>query len=828
MPRAQHQRQRVVVTRRWWTFAATALLPVFPVWALAAPGFIAGSFVDSDGHTARLSVQFRCGVEYVSHEPESHGDSLRIRLDSTSICNGVSPGIASIREQYRPIGADDARLVAMEYDGDSPTGQILRLDFNQDVRFDAVRAQNDNTILIQVSLDSADAPAPASPTAPGTTARLVRTTQADATRYVINLQSSKQAFAAADMPKLDLPRKTKVFITDATIDGKLWHRLRVGYFDTADEAARALRQVRARYPSAWIDRADASPQDELPAQLPVETAAEVNTADTVAATPDTEVSQLMADARRSMIAGDLSHAVQIYTKVLQLPPNEYQQEAQEYLGVARERNGQLAHAKAEYEHYLSRYPDGEGAGRVQQRLAALLAVGRSETAAAAATGNGAQSRSAGTSPWNVRTFVSQFYRRDVNQLNDQDQVVSQSSVYSDVSLDVRRRGERFDFSARLTGGHNYDMLDQPTSDTGNVRLSYAYVDLADARTRLRGRLGRQTRNSGGVLGRFDGLDLSYGVTDKVRIDAVAGKPVYSTAIGVDNQRSFVGLSSTFGPIGENLDLGVYVLQQTIDGLTDRQSIGGELRYFGEKQSLWGMMDYDTAFSEISAVFLQGSWRLPSKLTISGVIDRRRSPYLSLGNSMIGQFVEDFSQMKILFDEDTLRQLALDRSALTTTTTLGVSKTLTPKLQLGLNATRSGVDATEASGGVPANPQFDYSYYSLDLVASSIFSERDVSIISMRYSQSGTSDIYTLNLDSRFSVGRAWRINPRLRVDYRDITTDGSTQWSYTPGLRLEYRPGRTLKFELQAGKEFSTRQLTGAPDLNRESYYVSAGYQWFF
>ena len=153
----------MVVTRRWRTFAAAALLPVLPVWALAAPGFIAGSFVDSDGHTARLSVQFRCGVELVSHEPDGHGDSLRIRLEATSICNGVSPGIASNREQYRPIGADDAKLVSMEYDGDSPTGQILRLDFSQDVRFDAVRAQNDNTLLIQVSLDSAAAAAPAAP-----------------------------------------------------------------------------------------------------------------------------------------------------------------------------------------------------------------------------------------------------------------------------------------------------------------------------------------------------------------------------------------------------------------------------------------------------------------------------------------------------------------------------------------------------------------------------------------------------------------------------------------------------------------------------------------
>ena len=813
------------MTRRMRILAAALLLPAS---ALAAPGFIAGSFVDGDGHTARLSVQFRCGVEYVSHEPESHGDSLRIRLESTSICNGVSPGIAQNREQYRPIGADDARLVSMEYDGDSPTGQVLRLDFSQDVRIETVRAQNANTLLIEISLDGT-APPPSRSTQ-GATARMVRTPPPAATRYVINLESSLRPFATADLPKLNLSGNMKVFTSDATIDGKLWHRLRVGYFDSADEAARALRQVRGAYPSAWIDRAGDSTEADIPAPLPAETEAAADTTTPVTVAADTKVEDLMADARRSMISGNLSHAVQVYTKVLQMPPNEYQQEAQEYLAVARERNGQLAHAKAEYERYLTLYPEGEGAERVQQRLAALLAAGSSTATASTATASGKSGRQRpGASPWNVRTFVSQFYRRDVNQPGDQDQIVSQSSVYSDVSVDVRRRGERFDFSARFTGGHNYDLLDQPTTtDTGNVRLSYAYVDLADAKTRLRGRLGRQTRNSGGVLGRFDGIDLSYGITEKLRLDVVAGKPVYSTAGGVDKQRSFVGLSTNFGPIGENLDLGIYVLQQTIEGLTDRQSIGGELRYFGETRSLWGMIDYDTSFSQISSMFLQGSWRLPAKLTITGVIDRRQSPYLSLGNSMIGQFVDDFSQMKILFNEDELRQLALDRSASTTTTTLGLSKALTPKLQLGLNATRSSVDATTASAGVPANPQSEYSYYSVDLVASSLFSQRDVSIVSVRYSQSGTSDIYTFNLDTRFGLGPSWRISPRLRIDYREITTDGSQQWSYTPGLRLEYRRGRALKFELQAGKQISTRQITDAPDQDLQSYYVSAGYQWFF
>ena len=415
------------------------------------------------------------------------------------------------------------------------------------------------------------------------------------------------------------------------------------------------------------------------------------------------------------------------------------------------------------------YPDSEGADRVSQRLAALLASsGGSDRQVQTMTAGGSSRRA---SDWNVRTFASQFYRRDANQLNDQDEVISQSSIYTDISVDARRRGERFDFSARLTGGHRYNLLDQPERDDNNVRLSYAYADIADSKTRLRGRFGRQTRNSGGVLGRFDGLNLTYGLTERVQLEAVFGKPVYSTANGVDSDRTFYGLSAGFGPIGDNLDIRAFVLQQDIGGLTDRQAVGGELRYFGENKSFWGMLDYNPEFGELGSVFIQGSWRLPSNFTITGLFDQRQSPYLSLGNAMIGQFVEDFSELTILYTEDEIRQFAIDRSATTSTASLGLSRPLTPKLQLGFT---------------------------------------------------------TLNIDFRFQIGRAWRISPRIRVDYRKFNTDGSEQWIYTPGLRLEYRLGRKVRFELMAGKQFSTRELTSNLDEDRESYYFNLGYQLFF
>mgnify|MGYP001823472682 CR=1 FL=1 len=795
--------------------------------ANAAPGFIAGSFIDGDEQTARMSVQFRCNVEYVDHDPVGRGDHLRIRLEATRMCTGAAPSIALNREQHRPIGADAAKLVSLEYDGDSPAGQILRFNFSEEVRFDRVQAVNDNTITVHISLNP---DMPLAPKVAGATSRLVQPRTEEVLRYVINLESSLRPPATADMPTIELDGDRELFVSQAIIDGDTWYRTRIGYFDTADEASRALRDFRAQYPGAWIDRTavgetavklEQAAVDAPVPEGPVEPAA--------AAAADAEVAELMEEARRAMISGELSRAIQLYTKVLQLPANDYQRDAQEFLALARERNGQVAHAKAEYQRYLSVYPDSDGAERVSQRLASLLASAAPVSTATASTPSGSRSTRSTRSPWTVRTFASQFYRRDVNQMNDQEEVVSQSSIYTDVSVDARRRGERFDFSTRVTGGHRYDLLDEPqtTSDNRDFRLSYAYVDLADAKTRLRGRLGRQTRNSGGVLGRFDGLNLTYGLTQRLELEAVAGKPVFSTADGMDESRTFYGLSTKFGPIGDNLDLRAFILQQDIEGLTDRQSVGGEVRYFGENTSVWGMFDYDTEFSELSSMFVQGSWRLPSKFTITGLVDRRQSPYLSLGNALVGQITDDFATLKTLFTEDEIYQLALDRSAPTTTFTLGLSRPLTPKLQLGFNATHSKIEATPESGGVPANPESTYGYYSLDLVASSLFTERDVTIFGLRYAESGTSNIYTVNVDSRFSIGRAWRISPRLRVDYREITTDGSEQWTYTPGLRLEYRWGRKVRFELMAGQQFSEREST---DLNqdRESYYVNLGYQLFF
>lgn len=800
--------------------------------AWAAPGFIESSSVEKGDLYTEISVRFRCKVQLLGYDPAGKSDFVRISLQPTTVCVGGPPSIALNREILRPPGADIAALESIEYDGQSVGQETLRLDFEQTVTVDVQASTAGDGLTIRVFAAS-DSPPLGPPRAfESGTSRRVDNGATEGLRYVINLQSSLQPPVVAEGQAIDPGPDQELMISAVEMDDQTWYRLRIGYFASAEAAARALANYRETYPKAWVDHERAS-GTALPVPTDTTTSAgTIEAAPAPASDVDGEVPTLMQEARQAMIAGELPAAIQLYTKVLRQPVTGRHAEAQEYLALARERNGQLAHAKAEYETYLAQYPDAEGADRVRQRLAALLSGPAVAAADERAVSAGvAAARGEGTrkipSRWKTSTYVSQYYRRDVNQLNDENEIVSQSSIYTDGSIDARRRGERFDLALRLTGGYRTDLLGEEEGGQGNdFRWSYAYTDLVDSGTRISARFGRQTRNSGGVLGRFDGLNLNYELTERLELQAVGGIPVYSTTHDDPMDRRFYGVSVTVGPMGENLDVTAFYLQQDVESLTDRRAIGAEVRYFGRDRTVWGMLDYDIEFSEISSSFLQTSWRLPGGLSLSGLFDHRRSPYLALGNAVLGQPDQDFNTLLAAWTEEEIRRLALDRSAATTTITLGVSRPITPRLQLGLNATRSVVEATPESGGAAALPESEYSYYSLDLVASSLFREGDVSIVNLRQSGSGTTDVLSMNVDARFPIGRSWRIGPRMRVDRREIRSDGSEEWIYSPGLRMQYRPLRSMRFELTGGKEFSSREMVET-DFDRESYFIYLGYQWF-
>ena len=296
---------------------------------------------------------------------------------------------------------------------------------------------------------------------------------------------------------------------------------------------------------------------------------------------------------------------------------------------------------------------------------------------------------------------------------------------------------------------------------------------------------------------------------------------------MDSARTFYGTSINYGPLFDGLELGAFFIEQENEGVKDRQAVGVEFRYFGENQSIWGLVDYDTSYDELGSAFLQASWRFGSRLSVHGSFDRRHNPFLSTGNALIGQPVSTFSELLELYPLQEIRQFARDRSPLSNTFTVGVSHSLTPKLQINADVNQTSVDATPASAGVAATPLANYRYLATSLIASSLLREGDITIFGVRYSDSGTARVFSLTVDSRYPIGRTWRINPRLRIDQRQRLTSSSSEWLYTPGIRLQYRRSQKFRVQLEAGKQFA-QQDSGGTDVDRESYYVSLGYQAFF
>lgn len=529
--------------------------------------------------------------------------------------------------------------------------------------------------------------------------------------------------------------------------------------------------------------------------------------------------QLMEEARQSMAKNDYGRAIALYTKILSYPDNAYRQDAQEFLGLARERNGQLAHAKAEYQTYLRLYPKGEGAQRVQQRLTGLL------TAQAPAKEKLQQEKpKAPPANWNVRGGFSQYYRRDVSTTDEAGTTVYQSELDTDFDVIAQLLKPDYQMQGRFTGGYRNDFLGSAIDNP--LRITSLYFDTSDRQRHTLGRIGRQSQSRGGVLGRFDGLLLSRQLNQTIKLNLVGGYPVDSSTIDqIATDTRFYGVNADLGTFANAWDFNVFAIEQTSEGLLDRRAVGGEMRYFQMNHSLLGLMDYDVSYHTLNMLLLLGNWLFSDNTTLNLVYDQRKSPILTTRNALIGQLDASLSALAQRFSEDQIRSLAMDRSADSRSYTVSLAHPLNDKLQIGGDVTLSTLSATPASGGVEGFPSSgnDWSY-SLQFMASDLIKNGDIAIVGLRRNTNTSSEGTSLNLNTRYPVNRAWRLNPRLRIDRRRYSSDGSTQWSILPSVRINYMWRRDLNIELEAGGELTNRDIGGTTSKTT-GYYLSFGYR---
>ncbi len=643
-----------------------------------------------------------------------------------------------------------------------------------------------------------------------------------------------------------------VFSTDSTSDDNIpMIDVNVGYFATEEEAEAVRRAVLDRFPNAVVvdlskrrlgtRRPKGAPEPPIavapPPAAPVPApsaaapvaAAPAQTGCTTVASPDIEAraADLMARARAALADKKYDQAIDALNQLLLLPPNCLSQEAQELIGLAYERAGDNRRARTEYELYLKLYPEGEGAQRVTQRLASL------EGGAGAPTLETATAPS--TAPKKYTGSIAQYYyggrARSQSLVNlpagiDQSTLTKTTESALVTSVDLGARFASAESETRLvfrgTGSANLASSSHATS-----LLNAAYIDYKRTGSGLAVRVGRQSAISGGLLGLFDGVSVTYPIREGLKVDVMGGVPA-NLLVSAPAERLLAGMIE-FDGILEHWGGNVYIVDQTTEGITNRRAVGAEVRYSGERGSMYLLTDYDTLFRAVNAVSLQGSTQLPGQTTVTILLDSRKAPSLQLTNALISS---GFTSLKTMLQLQTLDQVT-DAARMTTAQAkqglISVSRPLSEKWQLAGDLRYSEIGALPAVGDFEATPATGAQYgVSLQVTGSNLYSPRDINNFNLSLLSSpflkGTQLSYSNLTGLR---NNDLTLEPSLRLYIQKDNADVKL-YRITPGFRASYRLSPRASVLGESIVEHSrTNGPTNHDTTNSVFFYLGYRYELF-
>jgi tetratricopeptide (TPR) repeat protein len=681
--------------------------------------------------------------------------------------------------------------------------------------------------------------------------------------YVVALATVKNV---ADKPATPIPaalRGNTLYWRVLRSGSSVSYQLCLGFFGTQRDAESARRQLAGGFREARVIQVNPQERDSLEkasrpakplapaaAALPPPPAAAppappLPSASAPAPTPPARSAQaeqpppaaappvpgsaeaLMAEGRGAIVREDYAAAIGAFTRLLALPQNSLSRDAQEFLALSYERRGDIARARAEYENYLKRYPEGEDSVRVRQRLASLATEPQAEVLRApSAPQHGWRSLVGGA--------LAQFYYHGNSKIDSQPlgpnaldrstlSVVDQSALITSVDLNARFLNDTHenrivfrDINTRnyVAGQENINRLDQAYYD-------YKYKPLSAS-----ARLGRQPGNIAGLPGRFDGALLGYGFTSSTRLNLAAGEPVIP-GFTIDSVQRFYGASIDLGPFNQRWSGDAYVFRQTVDGIADRDAVGMEARYFTPQGYLSSTVDYDTLFRHLNIATVQGNWIAPWKTAFNLLLDYRMTPLLQTTNAIIGEQTTSIRQLLTLYTEDELRQRSLALTAHSAIAYGGFTHPVTSVWQLGVNLSATRISKTDGTNNYPATPDSGpIRTVTGQAIGTGVFAKRDVTVFSVSGVTADTYRGLSGQLTGRFPVGASWIFDAGA-VWYEQKNQDGSDLQRISPVGRASYLWRKSMTLELEAGVEDTKTNGAFLQEVTRR-YFFSAGYRWDF
>jgi tetratricopeptide (TPR) repeat protein len=540
-----------------------------------------------------------------------------------------------------------------------------------------------------------------------------------------------------------------------------------------------------------------------------------------------EAQTLSRDSRAALEAGDFEKAVVSLNRLLNLPPNAWSEEAQEQIGLAREQLGEVTKAKAEYELYLKLYPDGPGAARIKQRLAALsapvTAAGGGPVRPGALTywGSisqyyyGGQSR-ATTKTTNVTpaTGATTIDTADISGID-------QSQLSNSIDLTTRYRDATWDNRIVVRDSYLVNFLKGGTNDN---QLNALFAETRYQPLQLMGRFGRQSATNGGVLGLFDGAVAQWGFTDNWRVGGVVGQPADPQLGGT--KKTFYGGIVEAENVGGKWGGNVFAIRQNVSGYEDRSGVGGELRYFDAGWNVYSVFDYDPTFRATNIAMIQGNINFPTGTSLNILFDYRRTPTLQLTNALVVDPNQSISQTVQTLGLSETRDIAKAVTPLSRVAFFGVTQQLNQQWTVGGDFRISSLSGTEPIGtNFPGVPSTGNVYtYNLQTIATGLTPYQDILVLNGSVLRSRDLDAVQFGLDFRFTVWQDFLIEPLYRW-YRQTDNNDTKLTRQTPGLHVLWRIRERFSLEAEADYEMShTNSPVIVDNVRRRFYYI--GWRW--
>ena len=793
--------------------------------------------IDERDNQVDITLQFSCSLRYAGHTPASEGAELQVRLRPAKDCGAfASPtGGAALAGEIPPVSGPRGVLDGTRLEASLGGEVTLTLAFVKPESFVLAQGASPTGMRIRLIRTRTDKP------------RILVTDRGDtANNFAVNLESQHEPFDPEAVQTAAERLQTRTFVSEIEAGGEKWYRLRAGPFDQRGVAESVLRAASKNYPRAWLAVGDDSVTTDPNAAVPEPPLPPVEPVGADPTIGQVERTRLLDDARKALRARHYSEAVEMLTKLQRQPEFPERAEVQELLGLARERAGEIAHAKAEYEEYLRRYPKGPAADRVRTRLRILRAA-TGTSRGGGLDGFGGQGRG-----WNISGGVTQIYTVDSFDYSLAGPLASnppakviENAIFTDADVFARRIGERTDFSFRMNGGLEQNFLPRHSTPVGQphpdnrIRLTTAFFDLNDKLTGLRTRIGRQSATTDGVFGTFDGAMLQYSIVPGWTLRGTAGSPVLNAQDNLNTQRRFETLALDYGPELAHWSSGFYVTQQTVDGLRDRQAVGTQWQYFVPGRSVVSYVDYDTQYHSLNSAVLLGTVQLPARWQVTIDLERRNTPLLTTENALIGQVgIGTLPQLQQMYTQEQIKALAKDRTSVLSSYIVSALKQLGERFQVMLDlfvsreSTGPGLlPATPATPGVevipginsaPIRPSDTDVAYQVQLFGTGLLSNADFHQLALRYDHASTANTTGVDYIARYPLFGSWRIGPRILLQRR-VNDSGPVQYFYDSYARADWqRRGRMVEIEAgtQIGRNPQELQIG-----NTRRLFVSIGYR---